>query len=548
MQIQKKGFLDRYGLWGITILVFIGAYVLSSYVRLYGDDFFYSVFTTGDFDYFVKRHMEHYQLANGRVIVHLLATSFLGMNHVYWAICNAIMLAGIVYFGAKIAFHMERGDRWKMISGGIIMAVAIGFLNPHVTRQSIYWITGSFNYVYPIFILLVYWYLLNKSFYQHDYKWYVPLLAFLSAATMEQGSLMTFGLTLLVCLDISFMRKYKWNKWMTITLLAATIGMLTVICSPAVLLRASIEDAPKQGFVELLKYNIKSQGYMFLFSKFMAPYHVLSLGAAWGVILSLHKRITNKFLWFKIVVFVVGGMASLGLLIHLYKYNPEFYVNFTNPLRYLAYLGIGVGYLLTLLYGAILVYRYKWIKNHALPIIALILGIGSQMMMLILPVYGPRNLLFVIFMLVLYGVSLIPHFNRWGAIGVMGISLCMIMKVTWLLPIAIAGLVLTLFLYKDKSKILGIIGIIMGYIILVTLASILMKPTVEGYRENAITYDENLVQALRYKEVGQDELIQQKFKIDTYGWTMPYHNSDYMPYYKRYIGVDEDTKIQWENK
>lgn len=275
------------------------------------------------------------------------------------------MLAGIVYFGAKkIAFHMERGDRGKMISGGVIMAVVLGFLNPHVTRQSVYWITGSFNYVYPLFVLLIYWYFLNKSFfYQHDYKWYVPLLAFLSAATVEQGSLMTFGLTLLICLDMTFMRKYKWNKWMTITLLAATIGMLTVICSPAVLVRVAIEDSPRQGFIELLKFNIKSQGYMFLFSKFMAPYHVLSLGAAWGAILSLHKRITSKFLWLKVAVFAVGGMASLGLLIHLYRYKPEFYVDFTGSYKYLIYLGIGVGYLLTLLYAAILVYRYKWIKK-----------------------------------------------------------------------------------------------------------------------------------------------------------------------------------------
>lgn len=546
MQIQKKGLLDRYGLWCITIFVFIGAYVLSSYVRLYGDDLFYSVFTSGDFNYFIERHMDHYQRANGRVIVHLLATSFLGMNHIYWAICNAIMLAGIVYFGAKIAFHMERGDRGKMISGGVIMAVVLGFLNPHVTRQSVYWITGSFNYVYPLFVLLVYWYFLNKSFYQHDYKWYVPLLAFLSAATVEQGSLMTFGLTLLICLDMMFMRKYKWNKWMTMTLLAATIGMLTVIGSPAVLLRVSIEDSPRQGFIELLKYNIKSQGYMFLFSKFMAPYHVLSLGAAWGAILSLHKRITSKFLWLKVAVFAVGGMASLGLLIHLYRYKPEYYVDFTGSYKYLIYLGIGVGYLLTLLYAAILVYRYKWIKNHTLPIIALILGVGSQMMMLVLPVYGPRNLLFIIFMLALYGASLIPHFNRWGIVGITGILLCMIMKVTWLLPIPIAGLVLTLFLYKDKSKIFGEIGIIMGYITLVALAVVLMKPTVEGYRENAITYDDNLVQVEKYKEGGQDELVQHKFRIETYGWVMPYHNILYLPYYKIYIDVDKDTQIQWK--
>lgn len=548
MSLQKKGFVDRYGLMSITIFMFIGAYMISSYVSLYGDDFFYSVFTTGDLDYFISRHMDHYARANGRVIVHLLATGFLGIDSIYWVLCNAVMLAGIVYFGAKTACYTAQGEQGKVISGGLIMAVAIGYLNPHLTRQSVYWLTGSFNYVYPLFMLLIYWYFLNKAFYGRHYKWYVPLLACLSAATVEQGSLMTFGLTLLVCLDLVIMRKYKWNIWMTITLLAAAIGMLTVICSPAVLLRASIEDAPRQGLIELLKYNIKSQGFMFLFSKYMAPFHVLSLGAAWGVIITLQKKIAHKFLWFKAVVYVGGGLASLGLLIHLYAFKLLHYPAYSHLLRDFIYLGVGVGYLFILLYGALLVYHYKWIKHYTVPIIALILAFGSQIMMLVSPVYGPRNLIFVIFMLALYGAALIPHLNFRGLTGVISVILCLMMEVLWLLPLAVAGLVLTLWMHNHQANNYRKTGIIMSYISLVLLAMVLMKPTVEGYRDNAITYDENLAMVEEYKKGGQKELMQHMFKEDTYGWVMPYHNNYYEPYYKIYMDVDHNTEIEWVNQ
>ena len=51
------------------------------------------MFAKRDFAYFVKRHVEHYYLANGRVIVHLLGTLLLALNIWVWRVLNAAALA-----------------------------------------------------------------------------------------------------------------------------------------------------------------------------------------------------------------------------------------------------------------------------------------------------------------------------------------------------------------------------------------------------------------------------------------------------------------------
>ena len=73
-------------------------------------------------------------------------------------------------------------------------------LNINVIRQSFYWITGSFNYIYPLFMLFWYWYVLLK-FSKDNFKGkkllLTSILSFFASATVEQGGIMAFGLTVL---------------------------------------------------------------------------------------------------------------------------------------------------------------------------------------------------------------------------------------------------------------------------------------------------------------------------------------------------------------
>lgn len=546
---NSKNFLGKYGLSIIVFIVFIVTLMINLNVRIYGDDFFYTRFTSVDFGYFIKRHIEHYKMANGRVIVHLLATTFLGINIRFWQIINSLMLAGIVYFGSKTALGIKKDGKVLLISASIIFSVAIGLLDPNMTRQSIYWLTGSFNYVYPILMLYIYWYLLARSNYYNKFTWILPILGFLSAATQEQNSLMTFGLTVLLIFEI-MLKKQKVNKVQIISLITTMVGMLTVIASPAVLFRASIEERPVDGLIPLLKYNIKMQGTTFLFSDMMAPYHLLAIIAAVGIIIKFSRILSKKWTWLECIIIVISSSSCFMWLWQVSSRGANINYNLITKRALLYYLFIGIGYILTLLYAGFIVYKKKLITNYTLPLIAIILGLGSQFMMIISPVYGPRNLVSVVFMLTLYAAALIPVLNIKGISGIGSCFLLYQLNLPWLLPLSITAIVIIYNSY-NRMKYYKILGMMIGYSTMLIASLLTLYPTFNGFSTNAKVYDRNLEVANEYlnekREEGlkEERLTQNKLPHEIYGWAMPYHNAYYDPYYKLYIGVDMKTNIDW---
>ncbi|WP_134701375.1 DUF6056 family protein [Ammoniphilus sp. YIM 78166] len=516
--------IRKYSLFLIAFSVFIITALVNVHVRQYGDDFFYARFMSGDLPYFFTRHLEHYFVANGRVIVHLLVTFFLGIPTYFWMFINSVMLAGMVYFGARIAVYE---DKTLGLYSAIILGIAIMLLDPEITRQSVYWLTGSFNYVYPMFLLLVYWFLIRRMLKTQRMRGYLPAFAFLSAATVEQASLMTFGLTLLTLIEIKWMQKRKLGKLLLGTLLVAAIGMLTVIAAPGVFHRASVEDSPRNDLFQLIEHNIYTQGSTFVFSEMMAPYLLFALLSAVGIIMKGSKRLLVKW-------------STMGLaLTWLYLMTSDPMMKWNENQILLAY------FLLVFVLGYAALLALK--EGNSVPMVALVLCFGSQFMMLVSPVYGPRNLVFAIVMLSLYTATLLPRLNAKGISILAACGVGFLFDVTWFIPIALLGLIFLLFgRYANKSFYVNT-GIILGYTILLAIAITVFIPTVEGYASNAQVFDRNMKLAQAYKAEHQSgELIQYKLPHEQYAWVMPYHNSYYHPYYNLYLGLKQRTKVMWK--
>lgn len=549
MNNDIRSYWQKYGLIFIVMLTFIFTLIINLNVRIYGDDLFYSCFTDRDLDYFISRHLDHYMRANGRVIVHLLVTIFLGINEYFWAIVNSLMLALIVFFGAKICMGFEEKSK-KGIAGysAIIIAVTITFFDLHFVRQSVYWLTGSFNYVYPVLMLLIFWHVLNRSANREKVSWYVPVLGFLAAATVEQVSVMTFGLTLLVLLEKRFFQKKKLKIMEMITLIVVFMGMLTVICAPSVFLRASIEEQPAHGLFKLILYNLQFQGNYFVFSKMMLPYHMLAIIASIGVILKYGRYVPVKLRWTRNVAVIVGGSSCIGLLWQTVTGKVINYYPIAGKFVIAAI--ICIGYLYTLMYAAILIYKNKIIKNNTLPIIAVILACGAQFMMIVSPVYGPRNLIFPIFMFAIYSGCMIPKLNYQGVSAISGGLACLLFNLPWLLPIPFVAYILIMNKnvktkrVKDNRRL----GIAIGYLTLAMVSFTVMVPIMKGYIGNTRVYDDNIRMAKEYVDENKTgKLDQKRLPNDFHGWTMPYHNDYYKNYYKIYIGVEPNVEINWTN-
>jgi len=514
MQGQKGVSFQKYAVWLILAAVFAMTFAVCRNVRLYGDDFFYKSFTSFDTRYFVSHHIEHYFRANGRVIVHLLVTLFLGADPICWQILNPLMLCAVVYAGAKTAAGEDGGPGTMTPLRAAVMAVSVFFLRPRIIRQSVYWLTGSFNYVYPVMMLFVYWHMLSRGRRTGEYSRALPALAFFAAATVEQSSMMAFGLTVIAAFDSWVIRREKMSKPLFFALVGALLGMLTVLLAPGVFHRSTMEIARNagMGFLALLKMNMKIQGQMLFFSREMILHNTMALVSA---LFTLGSDPSEKGHGlkrvFKPCVMVIGSLSWLLMIWEVFIVSSADGFKGVTYARLFLYLAAVLGFVATLFYGAFCAYRRHPGKGPGfiVPMTALILGYGSQLMMLVSHVYGARNLIFAIFMLALYTAALTPH------VGALKLKA---------LKYAFAGLCA----------------------VLAAWSCVAVADTAAGYAQNVPGYENNLALAGEYREKGGGGvLIQYELTDAVYGWAMPYHNPYYDPYYKIYLGVSDKTEIEW---
>lgn len=427
----------------LLVFSFIATFLVNMQIGLFGDDYYYATFIKDDF---WGLHKNHYLTINGRAIVHFLDTIFLSLPNIVWAVANSLMLTFITHLAGKIIslFSNEKSNYLKTI---LIFSFGILMLHISVIRQSVYWTTGSFNYVYPIFMLFWYLYALFKAFKNNfeGKQFFLILLALLASATVEQASMMVFGSTLLLLVYLLIRnKKLKENnnlKKLVFILLATFIGLSSVILAPGQITRIGLEENESISLIENAKNCI-----LFLIKTFATVY------------------------------LPQVALAIVLLLLFLIFYKKIRKLNFDEI------------YLL---------------------ITSIILGVGSQAMMLVSPVFGERNTLFGIFMVFLFSAIFFAKIEISKNKIIKNISYSLIIL---LMIIAYGNIFKTFVNYKISNDIQN--------------------------KNIAIINDYKLSK----KE--QNSINLYKLKNDAYGWSMPYVSKYHEYYFKLFYEIP-NIEINW---
>ena len=123
---------------------------------------------------------------NGRLLVHVFVILML-RNKFTFVLWKILTVAGLVAYCDLIA-KMASASREQYRSA--IMTVIFFFMTiVNIYTYSIYWLTGSFNYFYPMLFLLALMYLSRKK---PGSPALIPL-ALLCGATTEQVGIMCIG-------------------------------------------------------------------------------------------------------------------------------------------------------------------------------------------------------------------------------------------------------------------------------------------------------------------------------------------------------------------
>lgn len=492
--MPKQDLFSRIILCGLFCLVFILAFSVMIHVPLQGDDYYYHTIAEKSGMDFWREHLHHYTEVNGRAMVHLLVTLFLKAPPILWQVFCALLLAAIAVLSVRP--FIKAGHRVQnLLCAGLGLSV-IPALRPEMTRESVYWLTGACNYVFPFFLLLLFWHLL----YREDARgrlYLLPILAFLSGATTEQNGMMTVGIAVLFFLDKRLNQKNKADRASAAALIASFFGMLSVFLSPATSLRYGLEtDA---GVLATLADHLPTVFYWFL-SREYTVHFVLFFCIAAALFLLAKARETNRPWLYRL--YAVLYLPAAIVVIYLSKTIVDVW----EP-RIL--LGMAV-FLLCTLPGIACTLQYILTKRpvgYLFSLTALVLAVGSQLMMTVSPVLGARTMLCGVLLLFIFSTSL----------------LAFAFENTRMRPL-LCGMVLLFLLGSLQTHVI----------------------TWQGYRANAAIAAENQRRITAYMDGDTQQLTLQKNAEENCGWSMPYTSEYHLYYFKVYFGLPSDTEILWE--
>ena len=308
-----KDFCKKNYHWIIIIIFYILSALIHHYTLIYGDDYLYSTASKHGLKGFYKFHEHHYLRSNGRALIHIFVTLALTKpGIIIWRILNPLIFLIIFY---NIAKTFTDGKKDFQLTLLVLCTIWLSF--GKYTSNSIFTITPVFNYIYPFLIMFPLLKNLIKT-YSGQIIYILPVLGFVSGATMEQTGIMSIGYTILLAILMWVEKKKLPSKMVIITLIMEIMGYATVMFAPGNILRMGKSTRP---FVE----NFVAIWTMLINQKTFLIFNIVIIFTLcyWLVILKedgIIMKIINKGI---AVCLIIGMLINTGLIYGYFQYNFE---------------------------------------------------------------------------------------------------------------------------------------------------------------------------------------------------------------------------------
>lgn len=498
----------------VPSLAFISLLIIHQYIYLMGDDFYYYTFTKSSILDFCKNHIEHYLHTNGRAIIHFLTSLFLVFNVYLWRFINPLLIMVTLFFIYKVATQQNKDNELFIIV--ILIFFSFGI---NVTSYAVYWLTGSFNYLFPVFLLFLSYYLYQKMLKNPQSKKVLYyFILFVSGATMEQSGLMLLGLIFLESFNHVFILKNKLNKLRVLSLIMVFLGYLTVIFSFGTFERFKYSGI--NGDLNQLINNIVFIIRLFFFDKTMVCIHIILILSCYFWLKQKKEKFDN------ILCFACIGLLAIYIFI----------TNFNFP-----HIDKLLSVVFVIIYPFILLYTYINIflteKSNITDLSFIIVAFGGQLMLLVSNVLGGRTLFVSLMCLLVPTSKSLKKYQEKHIIFITLILWCFTYINIYKLLLSIPFLI-----YKIKKKNLKLDLIFFLIFSFITFFNVFNK-----YRENAVIHDYN-VKVIEVAKINMDDEITLKtMKNDEYGVSFIYNSPYHVKWFKNYYEIPDNVTIAYED-
>lgn len=188
--------------------------------------------------------IEQYKGWNSRYFTSLAMAYIMDKNIWLWRVLNTFVLFALIIYSSKIIKILYNLDIKKYTVVLLGMFASFSLLSTRIWTQSIIWVTGSFNYLWPASALVMsLYYLLNSPLNKEKIKLYqfiilLPVVMF--ASNTEQTALICITMYSIVILYFILKERYC-DKYILILYLVAITSTLVVFLSPSIPLRYAQE-------------------------------------------------------------------------------------------------------------------------------------------------------------------------------------------------------------------------------------------------------------------------------------------------------------------
>lgn len=252
----KTGKINIISAFCLLIALLAGYILFEQIVPVYVDDAMYSSWAKHGVKYFIQKNIWHYNNFNGRFFVHALLSlvTFFG-EHLY-ALLMPVFIAGSAFLTVSSARENYPLCK-KLFVAALSLLLFLSISSTYLT--SVLWMAGGFNYVFPFFVLTLFYRVFLKFRKKRLSFLYLCPFAFLCGATTEQFGMYTCGLIVMTYLyDFIDSRKFDFKFFAYIV--STVAGLCTVLLSPGTSSRITQATQTGQsrslydGYFSLMKY------------------------------------------------------------------------------------------------------------------------------------------------------------------------------------------------------------------------------------------------------------------------------------------------------
>ena len=473
-----------------------------------GDDFYYATFSDS-WDNFFSEHANHYFRVNGRAAVHFIVSLFLIFDVYLWRIINPFIIMLMIWI-------IYKNSRTDSIYSLIISILLFFSFSVNVVRESIYWLDGSVNYLYPMLLVFITYYLYreNKASRKKIKLTALCISAFISGATMEQSGMIIIGLLLMDIIHDIYIEKNKILILQKLVLISAVLGYLTVVLAPGTFSRFGHDGINIYSFADTIKAVA-----MFTFYNQTAVY--------------LHTALLLIcFFWLKENNKLIRPLCFVPIAFFILKTKIEF--DNDNLFFICVIIAVICVYLFLLLYT----YISKYIKEKNITEISfLATGFGSQLMLVLSSVIGGRTLLAAILCLC---VPVIMGLHRYKdkSILLYFVLILYLLEFNYIISLITLALFAAYKLSKIKKH-----DYIISILLLAVFSSIIYSSIFIAYYNNSQVHKYNLTAVQNYDNLRDSEIKLRKMRDEYAGVSFIYNSPYHETWFKRYYKIEQETRI-----